>query len=42
MLVQPGHMEGGASKKRMQKDKLPLTLIVTNLETDLPVAMGSL
>lgn len=29
-------------KKGMQKDKLPLTLIVINLETDLPVAMGSL
>lgn len=26
----------------MQKDKLPLTLIVTNLESDHPVAMGSL
>jgi len=29
-------------KKGMQKDKLPLTLIVINLETGLPVAMGSL
>ncbi len=29
-------------KKGMQKDKIPLTLIVINLETDLPVAMGSL
>ena len=29
-------------KKGMQKDELPLTLIAINLETDLPVAMGSL
>lgn len=29
-------------KQGMQKDRLPFTLIVINLETNLPVAMGSL